>query len=562
MTDDWRDKDDHARLWATVYQFTQYRLELASGAAAAALSAYTLPVPSGVALLGAALLHPRTRETYRRAKVKRQWTRAVIKAGAADPPARRSRKRPSYVGPHPIRVRNVAVGDQLKVRSRNGVRVLDTASDTIAARLRVRGIRVQYDPDDASQATVTIIRRDPFKGKQERPWPNTDAKTLSLWDPIPIGVDEEGEPVTIRLVERNLLIGGEPGSGKSVALSLLAATGALDPNTHVWGMDGKRVELAAWQPCFEGLAGPNPNDAIQILNRLQQVMDRRYEDLLAKGQRKIQADDGLPLHLLLVDELAYYMQLPDQKAAQEIYALLRDIVARGRAAGIITIVATQKPSHDIIPTSLRDLFSFSLALRCNTPQASDTILGQGMASHGNANAATIPNNQRGVGYLLAEGEHPVRIKGYYLDDNDITNIASEPRRETVRAAARALRETAAQTETQNTDQELQALLNGTAPPPPPVPSPHTPQPPQGDASPIPPGGAVTTGLLAADLDVLRLLDRHGKTSRTRINQMVKDGGSRVPGLWQQGLIERHGTTGRGVGYTLTEQGREMLGETG
>ncbi len=61
---------------------------------------------------------------------------------------------------------------------------------------------------------------------------------------------------------------------------------------------------------------------------------------------------------------------------------MRDLVARGRAAGIIVVAATQKPSADVIPTSLRDLFGFRCALRCNTPQASDTILGQGWASLG------------------------------------------------------------------------------------------------------------------------------------------------------------------------------------
>jgi len=68
------------------------------------------------------------------------------------------------------------------------------------------------------------------------------------------------------------------------------------------------------------------------------------------------------------------------------------------------------------------LVGFRLALRCSTPQASDTILGQGWATAG-ADASTIPGGQRGVGYLLAEGERPVRVKGYYLDDADVQAIA-------------------------------------------------------------------------------------------------------------------------------------------
>ena len=75
-----------------------------------------------------------------------------------------------------------------------------------------------------------------------------------------------------------------------------------------------------------------------------------------------------------------------------------------------------------MPSALRDLFGFRLAMRCTTPQASDTILGQGWASAG-ADASEIPGAQRGVGYLLAEGERPIRMRGFYLADDDVAAIA-------------------------------------------------------------------------------------------------------------------------------------------
>jgi len=99
-----------------------------------------------------------------------------------------------------------------------------------------------------------------------------------------------------------------------------------------------------------------------------------------------------------------------------------DLVARGRAAGIIVLAATQKPSHDVVPTAVRDLFSFRLALRCTTPEASDTVLGQGWASRGYS-AATIETAARGVGYLLAEGALPVKCRSYYLDDAALSMLA-------------------------------------------------------------------------------------------------------------------------------------------
>jgi DNA segregation ATPase FtsK/SpoIIIE, S-DNA-T family len=222
-------------------------------------------------------------------------------------------------------------------------------------------------------------------------------------------------------VERNVLVGGEPGAGKSVALSLIVAAAALDPGARVWLLDGKLVELAVWAPVAARLVGPDGEQAIALLRELQAEMDVRYRELLARGLRKVRREDGLPLHVVVCDELAFYLSVADRRQRQEFGELLRDLVARGRAAGVIVIAATQKPGSDVVPTALRDLFGFRLALRCNTPQASDTILGQGWASSG-FDASTIPGSQRGVGYLLAEEERPVKVRTFHLSDAEIGPI--------------------------------------------------------------------------------------------------------------------------------------------
>jgi hypothetical protein len=66
-------------------------------------------------------------------------------------------------------------------------------------------------------------------------------------------------------------------------------------------------------------------------------------------------------------------------------------------------------------------------MRCATPQASDTILGQGWAAQG-FNAATIDAGSPGVGYLLHEGGLPVRLKACYLDDDDLDTLAHRAER--------------------------------------------------------------------------------------------------------------------------------------
>jgi S-DNA-T family DNA segregation ATPase FtsK/SpoIIIE len=118
-----------------------------------------------------------------------------------------------------------------------------------------------------------------------------------------------------------------------------------------------------------------------------------------------------------------YLGAEDRKQQREFAELLRDLVARGRAAGVIVCAATQKPASDVVPSALRDLFGFRLALRCNTPQASDTILGQGWATLGHS-AASISPGQRGVGLLLAEDGTPTRLRGFHLTDADVDALAT------------------------------------------------------------------------------------------------------------------------------------------
>jgi S-DNA-T family DNA segregation ATPase FtsK/SpoIIIE len=102
--------------------------------------------------------------------------------------------------------------------------------------------------------------------------------------------------------------------------------------------------------------------------------------------------------------------------------LFRDLVARGRAAAMPVIAATQRPSVDIIPKSLRDLFGYRAAFRCTSDGSSDIILGDGWSGRGYSATAISPANQ-GECLLIAEGGIPERVKGSYLTDADIIALA-------------------------------------------------------------------------------------------------------------------------------------------
>jgi S-DNA-T family DNA segregation ATPase FtsK/SpoIIIE len=70
---------------------------------------------------------------------------------------------------------------------------------------------------------------------------------LSIFDPVFIGIDEFGHPVKVPLIERNMLIGGEPGSGKSALLNVVVAHAALSLDCRLVLLDGKQVELGQWR---------------------------------------------------------------------------------------------------------------------------------------------------------------------------------------------------------------------------------------------------------------------------------------------------------------------------
>ena len=248
------------------------------------------------------------------------------------------------------------------------------------------------------------------------------AESLSIYDPIVFGIDEDGRRVEVTLIYRNLLIGGEPGAGKSSLLNTVIARAALCRDCQLWLFDGKRVELGLWRKVAQVFVGNDIAYALDRLRALQAEMDARYAQLDAALRRKIDRIDELPVILCAIDELAYFsVTIGTPQEQDEFKTVVRDLVARGRAAGIIVVAATQRPSADIIPTSLRDLFGFRVAFRCTTDSSSDIILSVGWAKEGYS-ARTIRPEDIGIGWLLAEGGIPRRFKAAYLTDAQIRAV--------------------------------------------------------------------------------------------------------------------------------------------
>ncbi len=182
--------------------------DAAAGVLLAGLVALVLALP----VLRGGLLH-----ALRAARLRRAWWRAWTDC---ELPRVRAGK-----------VSAIPAGELIRVRASRGSSLehVEQRAEQLAVCLRVREVRIARDADDAATGTVTLVRRDPLAGLASVPWPQREAESLSLWEPIPLGLDELGATVSVSLPERNVLLGGEPGAGKSAALSILVASGRARP---------------------------------------------------------------------------------------------------------------------------------------------------------------------------------------------------------------------------------------------------------------------------------------------------------------------------------------------
>lgn len=284
--------------------------------------------------------------------------------------------------------------------------------------------QVRGEREDRIKLRVSL--QVPFSSKPGR-GPLLDMERVNLWRPIPMGVNLRGQRINVSWVERSGLFGGEPGSGKSGAANDLLLAAALDPTVRMYLADGKAgADITPFEPIATMYdTDGDPECLLEILQHIwnEEIPERRA---LAKehGSRKLTedmaaVDPRVCQAVLLVDEWSSYGAAAERKTREEMERLLRLIVQQGRALGIITLAATQKPDSDSVPTGIRDILSIRWAMRCMTPEASDTILGKGYAANGH-NAQRILKSQRGVGiFMSGEAAEPELSRSDYYDDDEV-----------------------------------------------------------------------------------------------------------------------------------------------
>jgi len=241
-----------------------------------------------------------------------------------------------------------------------------------------------------------------------------------------LGRDVAGDPVAADLTGMpHLLIAGTTGSGKSVLMTALA-TCLLFNNTpadlQMVMIDPKMVELVRFNgvPHLIGKVETELNRIVVVLRWCTQEMDRRYRELEKEGARDLEAynrkvrrrRDGrtLPRLVILIDELADLMMMaPDQTER----TLVR-LAQMGRATGIHLVVATQRPSTDIVTGLIKANFPARISFAVPSMIDSRVILD-------GAGAETLLGKGDML-YLSPESGSPVRLQGVYVGDAEVERL--------------------------------------------------------------------------------------------------------------------------------------------
>lgn len=171
--------------------------------------------------------------------------------------------------------------------------------------------------------------------------------------------------------QQNLLVGGTTGSGKSIVLRSLILKLLADGQEELVLIDPKKVDLAPYKNTIACLY--YADNLKQIYNRLKDcidIMKRRYKRMQRLG---LSQSDEVPIRII-IDEFADLMTV-QPKAKKAITMLVCKLAQLGRAANIKLVIATQRPTRDIITGQIKANLTATLALRCANAQESRNLLG-------------------------------------------------------------------------------------------------------------------------------------------------------------------------------------------
>ncbi|MCZ0755402.1 DNA translocase FtsK [Anoxybacillus sp. J5B_2022] len=314
-----------------------------------------------------------------------------------------------------------------------GVKVskIVSLSDDLALALAAKDIRIEAPIPGKSaigievpnEEIATVSLREVLEATEHyRP----EAKLL-----IGLGRDISGEAVVAELNKMpHLLVAGATGSGKSVCINGIITSLLMRTKPHEVKMmmiDPKMVELSVYNGIPHLLAPvvTDPKKASQALKKVVHEMERRYELFSHTGTRNIEGYNEyiqrhnqqehvkqplLPYIVVIVDELADLMMV----ASSDVEDSITRLAQMARAAGIHLIIATQRPSVDVITGVIKANIPSRIAFSVSSQTDSRTILDMGGAEKllGRGDMLFLPMG----------ASKPVRVQGAFVSDEEVEAV--------------------------------------------------------------------------------------------------------------------------------------------
>lgn len=333
------------------------------------------------------------------------------------------------------RVRKVHLGPAVtkyEVHPDVGVKVskIVSLSDDLALALAAKDIRIEAPIPGKSaigievpnQEVAMVSLREVLESKNN----NQNAKLM-----VGLGRDISGEAILAELNKMpHLLVAGATGSGKSVCINGIIISILMRAKPHevkLMMIDPKMVELNMYNgiPHLLTPVVTDPKKASQALKKVVSEMERRYELFSHTGTRNIEGYNDhvrfhnqetgekqpeLPFIVVIVDELADLMMV----ASSDVEDAITRLAQMARAAGIHLIIATQRPSVDVITGVIKANIPSRIAFSVSSSVDSRTILDMGGADKllGRGDMLFLP-----VG-----ASKPVRVQGAFVSDSEVEEV--------------------------------------------------------------------------------------------------------------------------------------------
>lgn len=321
-----------------------------------------------------------------------------------------------------------------EVKPAVGVRVnrISNLADDLALALAAKDVRIEAPIPGKSLVGIEIPNSEVATVPFRELWEQSKTDPNKLLE-IPLGKAVNGSVRSFNLARMpHLLVAGSTGSGKSVAVngiisSILMKAGP--DQVKFMMIDPKMVELSVYNEIPHLLIPvvTNPRKAARALQKVVEEMEKRYEFFSHIGVRNLEGYNAkveefnsrseekqipLPLIVVIVDELADLMMV----ASKEVEDAIIRLGQKARAAGIHMILATQRPSVDVISGLIKANVPSRIAFAVSSGTDSRTIL-----------------DENGAEKLLGRGDmlfkpidenHPVRLQGSFISDDDVEAIVS------------------------------------------------------------------------------------------------------------------------------------------